>query len=67
MSYEMNALSTIAGAGRLIKLVNQLPELMPDDATASQWRLLSHLQTEITRQARDERDAAMALMEEVSA
>lgn len=66
MSYEMNALSTIAGAGRLMKLVNQLPELMPDRPTRAQAELLRHFQTEITRQAMDERDAAVALIEEVT-
>lgn len=66
MSYEMNALSTIAGAGRLMKLVNQLPELMPEHPTAAQAELLRHFQTEITRQAIDERDAAVALIEEVT-
>lgn len=66
MSYEMNALTTMAGAGRLVKLANEIHTFLPEDASTEQRELIDHIRAQINRQAIDERDAAIALMSEVT-
>lgn len=65
-THRLQALMKMNGAGRLLRLCDELPAMAPRSLTPDQLALLDHLHREITRLAVRERDDANALMGETT-
>lgn len=66
IGHRLTALLKMNGAGRLLRLRDELPGMVPRSLTPDQLTLLDHLIREIERQAIRERDDAVAVMGETT-